>query len=36
MDEQFASSIKVAYPREYNFIVEKCDETEAPKCKGIQ
>jgi len=31
MDEQFTSGIKLAHPTECNFIVEKCDETEAPK-----
>ena len=29
MDELFASGIKLAYPTEYNFIVENCDEIEA-------
>jgi len=30
MDGLFASTFKLAYPRKYNFFVEKCDETEAP------
>jgi len=30
-DELFDSGIKLAYPHEYSFIFEYCDETEASK-----
>jgi hypothetical protein len=36
MDELFASGIKLAYPTEYNYILEIGNETEASKIQGIE
>jgi hypothetical protein len=33
MDELFASGIKLAYPQEYSYVFEKCDETKQSKVK---